>query len=66
MKAVKDYSKAIKLDPLDYRSLNNRGYAFECLKDYKKAIEDYNKCIPLGKILGLVYRNRGNSYRGLR
>ena len=43
-----------------------RGEAFYCLKEYKKAIENYNKAINLGLDNSNFYSKRGESYYHLK
>jgi len=47
LKAVKDYSKAIELDPDNAEYHNSRGITYQWMKEYKKAIEDTSKAIEL-------------------
>jgi tetratricopeptide (TPR) repeat protein len=41
--AIRDYTKAIKLNPNHAEAYNNRGNSYNKLKDYYSAIKDYNK-----------------------
>ena len=43
--AIKDYSKAIVLNPNDADYYNNRAAANNSLRMYMEAIEDYSKAI---------------------
>ena len=62
-KAIKHYSKAIKLMPDYYRAYYHRGTIYSRKKRYEKALEDLNKVIELDPELVLAYVNRGNIYR---
>ncbi len=61
-KAVKDYSKAIELNPNFIEAYNNRENAYAHLKLYNEALEDFNKAIELNPNLAEAYSNRGNAY----
>jgi tetratricopeptide (TPR) repeat protein len=39
--AIKDYTKAIELEPKDASFYNNRGAVLYAMKEYKKALEDF-------------------------
>jgi tetratricopeptide (TPR) repeat protein len=60
-KAASDYTMAIKLDPSNVKSYNNRGLVKSALGDYDGAIEDYNKALELDSKAIFVYRNRGDT-----
>ena len=45
--ALKDYDKAIELQPDFYDAYNNRGVVKSDLGDYADAISDYDKVIEL-------------------
>lgn len=61
--AIKEYSKAIKLDPNDVEAYYNRGNVCRKLKRYTRAIEEYSKAIELNPNFAIAYGNRGVSYR---
>jgi len=46
-KGLKDFSRAIELDPDFSRAYYNRGVAYKLLKQYKKAATDFNKALEL-------------------
>jgi tetratricopeptide (TPR) repeat protein len=54
--------KAIEKDPNFAHAYINRGNAFRDLKQYQKAIQDYNKAISLKPNFVMAYNNRGNVY----
>jgi regulator of sirC expression with transglutaminase-like and TPR domain len=37
------YNQAIELNPKDFNAFNNRGTAYAKLKQFEKAIQDYNQ-----------------------
>jgi len=47
-KAIADYTEAIRLNSNNQQYYVDRGYQFEKLKDYNKALADYNEVITLG------------------
>jgi tetratricopeptide (TPR) repeat protein len=61
-RAIKDYDKAIKLNPDDAEAYNNRGAAYADLNQYEQAIEDYDKAIKLNPDDAEAYGNRGIAY----
>jgi tetratricopeptide (TPR) repeat protein len=46
-KAVKDYSKAVQLQPNFTKAYLNRASAYSSLKEYDKAVADYNKVVKI-------------------
>ena len=44
---------------------NNRGWAYYCLKQYERAIQDFSKAIQLNSNYALAYTNRGTAYKKL-
>ncbi len=65
-KAIKDYNKAIELNPNVSQAYYNRGLAYGELKQYEKAIKDYNKAIELNPNDAHSYNNRGTACGGLK
>ena len=63
--AVKEYSKAIELDPSFASAYHNRGILYNNLGEQQKALDDYNKAIELDPSYAFAYNGRGNVYRGL-
>ena len=60
--AIKDYTKAIKINPQYGDAYYNRGFAKENLKDFEGAISDYTEAIeiyPKGEDAGDAYHGRG-------
>lgn len=64
--AVREYTKAIELDPGNAMAYHLRGIAYGALKLYEKAIKDYNKAIELNPDHSSFYNNRGVFYEDLR
>ena len=54
------------MDPYAAGTYSNRGAAYDDLKQYEKAIEDYNKAIELDTNLAHSYYNRGDTYINLQ
>jgi serine protease Do len=48
-KAIADYTQAIEIDPNFASAYNKRGFAYLNLKEYQKAIADYEKAAQLYK-----------------
>jgi len=57
--AIKDFNKAIELNPKDAEAYYNRGVTNVKLGDYREAIEDFNKAIELNPKDAEAYYNRG-------
>jgi len=60
--AIKDYDKAIELNPNYAEAYNNRGNAYAKLNEHERAIEDFNKAVELNPNLAEAYGNRGIVY----
>jgi len=63
--AIKDYDKAIELDPRDAVAYDNRGYAYGHLGNYAQAIKDYDKAVELNPTYAAAYNDRGYVYSNL-
>jgi tetratricopeptide (TPR) repeat protein len=61
-KAVSFLQRAIQEDPAFAEAYNNRGNAYRGMREYAKAMHDYNKAISLAPNLEQTYNNRGNIY----
>lgn len=60
--AIRDFSKAIKLEPNNQYNYQDRGNAYLAKGDYLKAIEDFTKAITLEKMnCGTIYCQRGDA-----
>ena len=64
--AIKDYDKAIELNPNYSEAYNNRGKDKYNLGLYKEAIEDFNKAIELNPNNSNSYNFRGNAKYNLK
>ena len=62
--AIRDYTKAIKLDRRDPNAYNNRGNTYHEQGQADLAIQDYSKAIKIDKKYVDAYMNRGVSYDG--
>ncbi|NEQ49214.1 MAG: tetratricopeptide repeat protein [Leptolyngbya sp. SIO3F4] len=62
--AIRDYDRAIALDPLQSDPYLNRGAAYEATGDWQKAIDDYNRVLKLSPDDPAAYNNRGNAKGG--
>jgi tetratricopeptide (TPR) repeat protein len=63
--AIKDYSKAIELNPKSDISYYNRGIAYYKLGNKNKAISDYSKAIEVNPLYAHAYFIRGLFYGSL-
>ena len=54
--AIIDYSKAIELDPDNAETYYKRGGAYEEIRDYGNAMEDYGKLLAISKFDGIAQR----------
>ncbi len=62
-KAIKDYTKAIELQPKFSRAYLNRALSYSMLKEHDKAIADYNKMVELRPAdLKVIIDNRARQY----
>ncbi|BAS68351.1 tetratricopeptide repeat protein [Bathymodiolus septemdierum thioautotrophic gill symbiont] len=59
-------TQIVKLDPNDAYAFNNRGIVYASLKQFDKAIEDYDKAIDLNPKYAKAFYNRGNAYTHLK
>ncbi len=57
--AIKDYDKAIEIDPSNSTALNNRGYTYNLMEDYENAVKDFEKAISLEDSFAYALNNRG-------
>ena len=60
--AIKDYDKAIDLNPDLAEAYKNRGNAYGAKGDHDRAIQDYDKAIVLKPDYATTYYNRGVAY----
>lgn len=64
--AIKDFDRAIELNPNNAVAYSNRGNAYNSLGKRQQALEDLNKAIKLDPQYFKAYNNRGNAYFGLK
>ena len=65
-KALEEYNKAIALDPNLSRAYRNRGYAYMGLKDYLRALDDFNSFERLSDVVdSRFYGDRARAYEAL-
>ena len=64
--ALRDYNKAIELNPDHAYAYNNRGVVYQKQDEVDSAIEDYNKAIELKLDNPHVYYKRGTAWLQLR
>lgn len=57
--AIKNFDKAIELDPNDWIAYKFRGITNDELGKYQEAIKDYDKIIELNPKNSIAYNNRG-------
>jgi len=62
--AIKDFNKAIELNPKFAEAYLTRGMTKARLQDYTGAIKDYNKALELNPKCAKAYYNRGLLSRG--
>lgn len=60
--AMKNYTKAIEIDPQCAEAYSNRGVVLSDKGDYEGAIKDYNRAIQIDPGYELAYFNRGLEY----
>lgn len=64
--AVKNYDKAIELNPKDATIYRRRGFARLNLDRYEEAMKDFNKAIHLNPMDAVTYRGRGFAETNLK
>ena len=63
--AIRDFTKAIRLDPHWAVAYNNRGYSYYCKGYRDRAVADYSQVIRLAeKPDAMMYCDRGSAYAG--
>jgi tetratricopeptide (TPR) repeat protein len=63
--AIKDFNRAIELDPKLAGAYWGRGKTYHELGDYQQAIKDFDRAIELNPKLGGAYWSRGKTYQEL-
>jgi tetratricopeptide (TPR) repeat protein len=64
-KALKDFQKAVQLDPKNHRAFNGLGYAYRKTGDYNKALENYGTALQISPNFPDAIEYRGEAYLGL-
>ncbi|MEQ8189629.1 MAG: tetratricopeptide repeat protein [Candidatus Eremiobacterota bacterium] len=64
LKALDDFTQAIKIHTLYDEAYNNRGNIYYRLGQYDRAIEDYNRALEINRA-SKIYKNRGLSYSAI-
>ena len=64
-KVIGILNRAIKLDPDYADAYNNLGFSYDKLKQYDRAIQNYDKAIELNPHFAVLYSNRGVTYNKL-
>lgn len=60
--AIEEYALALRLDPRHFKSLFNRGFAYDKLGQFQQAIEDYSAAIEINPDYAFCFYNRGITY----
>jgi tetratricopeptide (TPR) repeat protein len=63
--AIKDFTRAIEIDPTKGDFYHNRGFAMKKKNMLQEAIADFNECIRLEKSHFKAYYNRANCFEKL-
>lgn len=63
LEAILDYNMAIDLNPANIRAWINQGITFRDLEMYDRAIECFDLALPLGRLQGHIYAERGRAYQ---
>ena len=63
--AIKDFDRAIELDPQLAEAYWGRGRTYHGLGDYQQAIKDFDRAIELDPKLAEAYWDRGKTYNDL-
>ena len=64
--AIKDYDRAIELNPDETTAFNNRGVAKQVIGDYAEAIGDYEKALELNPEDAMAFDNREVAKKEIR
>ena len=62
IKGIKDSNRALTLDKNNIYALNNRGWGYNNLKEYNKALKDLGHAISINPNYEWPYANRGLSF----
>jgi len=64
-RAIADFTQAIRLDPNNANTYNERGRAYSQIEDYNRAVADFTQAIRLEPNFASAYSGRGSAYREL-
>ena len=64
--AIKQYTKAIEIDPNDHVFYSNRSAAYISANNPEKALEDGTKCVQLNPTWAKGYSRKGAAYHALK
>lgn len=64
-KAIEFYSQAIEQNPSDHSIYGNRSASYFNLKDFRKALDDADKCIELKDDWSKGYQRKGMALHGM-
>ena len=65
LEAIKDFDKAIELNPEDFENWNLRGACKYNLNNFEEAIQDFGKAIKINPDKSILYKNRASAKRKL-
>jgi tetratricopeptide (TPR) repeat protein len=60
--AIREFDKAILINPGDARAYNGRGVSYDRLRDFQDAVRSYNMALKIAPNLDYVHNNLGYSY----
>ena len=61
--SIKNYSEAIKLNPIYVEAFNNKGVAYTSWKRFDKAIECFDRAIEINPSYAEAYNNKANALK---
>jgi tetratricopeptide (TPR) repeat protein len=64
-KALKDFQKAVQIDPKNYKAFNGLGYAYRKTGDYTKALDSYSMALQISPNFPDAIEYRGEAYLAL-
>lgn len=65
-KTVKTYTKALEINPKDFKAWTNKGNALIAVKEYDKALESYNKALKINPTYPTAWFHKGSVLTELR
>lgn len=60
--AIRDYNKAVEINPNNAQVYYNRGIVYKIAGNYQEALNDQSRAIELNPQYAEAYNNRGNTY----